>query len=135
MNSDANNKFSDLNVMVVEDNAFTSIVIRKMLKSLSISQIETVSDGRQALDKVATFLPDVLLLDLRMPVMGGVELLSLLADQKFVGNVILMSGVEEDTLFSVEQIARENNISILGSLQKPANAKDLEKLLTKITTD
>ena len=84
MNSDANNKFSDLNVMVVEDNAFTSIVIRKMLKSLSISQIETVSDGRQALDKVATFLPDVLLLDLRMPVMGGVELLSLLADQKFV---------------------------------------------------
>ena len=127
MNSDANNKFSDLNVMVVEDNAFTSIVIRKMLKSLSISQIETVSDGRQALDKVATFLPDVLLLDLRMPVMGGVELLSLLADQKFVGNVILMSGVEEDTLFSVEQIARENNISILGSLQKPANAKDLEK--------
>jgi len=96
---------------------------------------ETVSDGRQALDKVADVLPDVLLLDLRMPVMGGVELLSRLADQKFVGNVILMSGVEEDALFSVEQIARQGNISVLGSLQKPPNAKDLSMLLTKIIAD
>ena len=135
MNVDTNNKFSGLSVMVVEDNAFTSIVICKMLDSLGISRVETVSDGRQALDKVGDLRPDVILLDLRMPVMGGVELLSRLADQKFAGNVILMSGVEEDTLSSVEQIAREGNISILGSLQKPPNAKDLSMLLTKIITD
>ena len=117
---------------MVEDNAFTSIVISKLLNSLGISQIETVTDGRQALDKVGGLQPDVILLDLRMPVMGGVELLSRLADQNYIGNVILMSGVEEDTLSSVELIARNDNISVLGSLQKPPNAEDLTRLLSKI---
>ena len=130
-----NEKFKELCVLVVEDNAFTSIVISKLLNSLGISQIETVTDGRQALDKVGDLQPHVILLDLRMPVMGGVELLSRLADQDYTGNVILMSGVEEDTLSSVEIIARNNNISVLGSLQKPPNAEDLSRLLSKIITD
>lgn len=124
--------FKGLCILVVEDNAFTSIVISKLLNSLGISQIETVTDGRQALDKVGGLQPDVILLDLRMPVMGGVELLSRLADQNYIGNVILMSGVEEDTLSSVELIARNDNISVLGSLQKPPNAEDLTRLLSKI---
>ena len=126
-------RFSNLSVMVVEDNAFTTIVICKILNSLSISRIETVSNGRQALDKIDDFQPHVILLDLRMPVMGGVELLSRLADQKYPGNVILVSGVEQDTLSAVEQVARENNISILGSLHKPPQSDDLSKLLTNIS--
>ena len=126
--------FSNLSVMVVEDNAFTTIAICKVLNSLSISQIETVSDGRQALDKIDELQPHVILLDLRMPVMGGVELLSRLADQKYGGNVVLVSGVEQDTLSAVEQVARENNIAILGSLQKPPKSADLSKLLAKIST-
>ena len=125
-------KFKGLCILVVEDNAFTSIVISKLLNSLGISQIETVTDGRQALDKVGGLQPDVILLDLRMPVMGGVELLSRLSDQNYSGNVILMSGVDEDTLSSVELIARNDNISVLGSLQKPPNAEDLTRLLSKI---
>ena len=125
-------KFKGLCILVVEDNVFTSIVISKLLNSLGISQIETVTDGRQALDKVGGLQPDVILLDLRMPVMGGVELLSRLSDQNYSGNVILMSGVDEDTLSSVELIARNDNISVLGSLQKPPNAEDLTRLLSKI---
>ncbi len=135
MKNNNNEKLKRLCVLVVEDNAFTSIVISKLLNSLGISHIETVTDGRQALDKVGNLQPDVILLDLRMPVMGGVELLSRLADQDYAGNVILMSGVEEDTLSSVELIARNDNISILGSMQKPPNAQDLSKLLSKVITD
>ena len=135
MTVDMREKYSGLSVLVVEDNAFTSIVVRKMLNSLGISQIETVADGRKALDKIGDLQPHVVLLDLRMPVMGGVELLSRLADQKFTGNVVLMSGVEDDTLLSVEQLGRESDISILGSLKKPPNAADLSKLLSKIIVD
>lgn len=135
MTAGAIKQISELSVLVVEDNAFTSIVICKMLNSLGIFQIETVADGREALDKIGDLQPHVVLLDLRMPVMGGVELLSRLADQKFIGNVVLMSGVEDDTLSSVEQLGRESDISILGSLKKPPNAEDLSKLLSKIIAD
>ena len=135
MTAGAVKKISELSVLVVEDNAFTSIVICKMLNSLGILQVETVADGREALNKIRDLQPDVVLLDLRMPVMGGVELISRLADQKFIGNIVLMSGVEDDTLSSVEQLGRESDISILGSLKKPPNAAALSKLLSKIIVD
>ena len=135
MTAGAVKKISELSVLVVEDNAFTSIVICKMLNSLGILQVETVADGREALNKIRDLQPDVVLLDLRMPVMGGVELISRLADQKFIGNIVLMSGVEDDTLSSVEQLGRESDISILGSLKKPPNAAALSKLLLKIIVD
>ena len=73
--------------------------------------------------------PDVILLDLRMPVMGGVEVLSRLADQKFGGEVILMSGVDEDTLHSVEKLTEGSLTQVLGSLSKPPIASELAELL------
>lgn len=127
--------YSELSVLVVEDNAFTSIVVREMLNSLGISQIESVMNGREALDKIEEFQPHVILLDLRMPVMGGVELISRLADQDFTGNIILVTGAEEDAVSSVKQLARENDVSILGSIQKPPNATALSKLLSKVFED
>jgi CheY-like chemotaxis protein len=131
MTLDANAQFSKLSILVVEDNAFTTIVISKTLKSLGISRIETAADGREALDKISQYQPDVILLDLRLPVMGGVELISRLSDQNYDGHIILMSGVEKETLSTVEQLAFEKNISILGGLQKPPSASDLSDLLMK----
>jgi len=131
MSLDANNNFSELAILVVEDNAFTTIVISKTLNSLGISQIESASDGREALDKINQAQPHVILLDLRLPVMGGVELITRLSDQNYDGHVIVMSGVEKETMSTVEQLALDKNISLLGCLHKPPSATDLSDLLSK----
>lgn len=131
MNSEHNILFSKLSILVVEDNAFTSIIICKTLKSLGITEIETAKNGKEALEKIdRSKSPDVILLDLRMPVMGGVELLSQLSNKNHVGNVILMSGAEEDTISSVAGLIDSNGtVNVLGFLKKPPSTDKLAALL------
>lgn len=137
MTTDTNNSFGTLGFLVVEDNAFTSIVLRKTLNSLGVTKISSATDGQKALDEIegSPTLPDVILLDLRMPGMGGVELLTRLADRQYPGQIILTSGVDEETLSSVEGLAQEKNIHLLGTLPKPLNAQSLSELLSKISHD
>jgi CheY-like chemotaxis protein len=75
--------------------------------------------------------PAVILLDLRMPVMGGTEMLSRLADRKYTGFIIIVSGVDEETLHAVEKLAHDHNVSLTGSLAKPPDIQALSNLLMK----
>lgn len=131
MSSEHNILFSKLSILVVEDNAFTSIIICKTLKSLGITEVETAKNGKEALEKIdKSKSPDVILLDLRMPVMGGVELLSHLSNKNHAGNVILMSGAEEDTISSVAGLIDSNGtVNVLGFLKKPPSTDKLAALL------
>ena len=127
-------EIASISFLVIEDNAFTSIVVCKALQSLGATQVETARTGRKALNRITSMNspPDVLLLDLRMPEMGGVELLRWLAEQHYTGHVILTTGVDEQTLISVEDIARKSDINILGRLPKPVNAQALSDLLKQL---
>jgi len=98
-----NNELHVLSCLVVEDNVFTSIDICNKLSALGINQIMTASNGHGGLEIIDAMEtpPAVILLDLRMPVMGGTETLSRLSDRKYSGHVIIVSGVDDDTLSAV----------------------------------
>ncbi len=119
---------------MVEDNAFTSITVCKTLRSLGASAIETASTGREALDHIlhTQIQPDELSIDLRMPEMGGVELIERLAEQKYLGNLVLTSGVDEQTLESVKAVADKINVNVLGCLAKPITAAALGEMLARL---
>jgi len=57
-------------VLVVEDNDVNRMIAREVLQSLGLDVIEA-SDGRQALERLATHRVDVVLMDCQMPVMDG----------------------------------------------------------------
>lgn len=123
-----------LDFLVVEDNAFTSIVVQQTLQSLGAEHISGARTGREALDLIEgrESPPDVILIDLRMPEMGGVELIERLGDRGYGGHVIVTSGVDTETLTSVEALARESGMAILGCLSKPLEAAALQELLSSI---
>jgi CheY-like chemotaxis protein len=122
-----------LSVLVVEDNAFTSMTVRKTLQSLGVGRISAANNGREALE----FLdsedagPDVILMDLRMPGMGGLELMGRLKDRRYTGHVVVTSGVDEETMNAVRNTALDSNINVLGFLPKPLTAKVLGELLAR----
>lgn len=134
MSNNSSRQIKALSFLVVEDNAFTSIVVCETLKSLGAAVIETASTGREALDVIVNSetSPDVLLVDLRMPEMGGVELIKRLAEQRYQGHIVLTSGVNEQTLASVEEVARTVDVNVLGCLSKPITAAALAELLAKL---
>ena len=61
-----------LNVLVAEDNEINQVVIGRLLEREG-HRVKTVADGREALEALRSEKFDVALLDLNMPVMGGVE--------------------------------------------------------------
>lgn len=51
-----------------------------------------------------------------------------LADRGYRGHVIVTSGVDEEPLASVEQLARDSSIPLLGCLQKPIESQPLAEM-------
>ncbi len=63
-------------IMIVDDAAMMRFVIKKMLdKDSNLHLAGFASNGREALDQLDAVQPDLILLDLEMPEMGGLEFL------------------------------------------------------------
>jgi DNA-binding response OmpR family regulator len=73
----------------------------------------------------------LILLDLMMPQMDGIELLRLLGEQKCKADIILMSGVDKRILETAGELAKALGLSIAGHLQKPFRLAELEKVLAR----
>jgi two-component system chemotaxis response regulator CheY len=67
--------------LVVDDSKVIRKVARHILETLDFS-VEEAEDGREALDRCEADMPDVVLLDWNMPVMGGMEFLRTLRQNK-----------------------------------------------------
>ncbi|QTL04865.1 EAL domain-containing response regulator [Aquabacter sp. L1I39] len=72
---------------------------------------------------------DVLLLDLAMPSIDGMEVLKYLSRRPKAPAVILVSGSGEDVIRTVADAARRDGLSVLGLLHKPFDPEDLLHLL------
>jgi EAL domain-containing protein (putative c-di-GMP-specific phosphodiesterase class I) len=73
----------------------------------------------------------LILLDLMMPEMDGIELLRLLGEQKCRASIVLMSGVDKRVMETAEQLTEVLGLSIVGHLQKPFRLAELEGILAR----
>ncbi|OAN43040.1 hypothetical protein A6A04_10120 [Paramagnetospirillum marisnigri] len=64
----------DLLVLIVEDNAVNQRLLATIVQSIGVSRIETAFNGREGLEAIARAKPDLVLLDVMMPVMDGYEM-------------------------------------------------------------
>ncbi|MCH8113030.1 MAG: response regulator [Proteobacteria bacterium] len=134
MSDDAKRDISSLSFVVIDDNEFTRIVVTKTLGALGATDVATAANGAEALAHMesAESPPDVLLVDLRLPGMSGLELLTRLWERGYGGAVILFSGADEKTLAAARELAKDRNVNVLGSLAKPVDKQSLADLLTQV---
>ncbi|MFT7008722.1 MAG: EAL domain-containing protein (putative c-di-GMP-specific phosphodiesterase class I) [Colwellia sp.] len=74
---------------------------------------------------------DIIVLDLFMPVVDGIEILRFLVDNNSQAAIIFMSGKDKNVLHSAQKLAFEQGMVVLGVLQKPFIALELEEILSK----
>ncbi len=133
MPNQAANHIARLSFLVIEDEKFSRAVVTKTLKSLGAADVATADDGLEALvHLVDSTSPDVMLLDLNMPDMGGAELLRHLAERHYPGAIILVSGADEVTITAAEGLANYRGLNVLGHIVKPMTADALSGLLAKL---
>lgn len=76
--------------------------------------------------------PDIVVLDLGMPGMDGVELLRFLAEQDSRAPVLIISGFDRRVLESAFRLGEALGLEMIGPLEKPVRAEVLERLLTEL---
>ena len=124
-----------INILVLDDDPFTLKLLARMLANSGYTAVSTCDNGRAALELVDSpgAHPDLILLDLNMPEMDGVEFVRHLVEHRYTGSLILFSGEDEQMLRSAEKLVRAHKIPVLGRLLKPVKPEDLEALIEKWT--
>jgi DNA-binding response OmpR family regulator len=76
--------------------------------------------------------PEMVALDLGMPGMDGVELTRFLAEQKYRGPVLIVSGFDRRVLESAFRLGETLGLNMVGPVEKPVRFNVLEELLSRL---
>ena len=119
------NDFSDIKGLIIEDVTFISGLIRRMLRTLQISDVWEAADGSEALQMLAgPFHPHLIICDVRMEPMDGLTFLGRLrassdAERAGLPVIMLTSVTEEGTVRDTK------GLGVSGYLLKPVSPKQL----------
>ena len=124
-----------IKLMLVDDDYIMHRITTIMLKDLGVSSVINAMSGSDALDILKAQgedAIDVIICDLNMPKMDGVEFIRHLAQQKYQGALILTSGEDMRILKTVEKLAIEHDLQVLGILEKPVAPAKIGELLDSL---
>ena len=118
-----------LRVLLLDDDSFLLELLAEMLEDLGNFTVLTESDARHALRTVAAERPDLLVCDLSLPDMDGIEFLQAAARAGFGGCVMLLSGMDSGVRKAAERLARAHGLRVLGAFPKPITREALQAAL------
>jgi DNA-binding NarL/FixJ family response regulator len=96
------------NALIVDDEAHVRVLIRVLLKQLGIETVWEAPDGATALEKAAAHKPDVVLLDINLPQVGGLEVLAKLkAAHPKIPVIIVSSQSTMKTVIQTRELGAE----------------------------
>ena len=118
-------------VLVVDDDEFSREVTRKKLALLGLTDTQVVGDGRVALRALSSVAqpPGLIVCDIFMPDMDGIEFVSELAKRRYRGGLILITGLNCEMLEVGQAIAKGRGLKLLGCLTKPLHEGALARAL------
>lgn len=122
---------SATSVFVLDDDDFSHELMAGMLNKLGITEIHTATNGKDALQQISTMkiAPDVLICDILMPGMDGMDFLVELSKLHYKGKVMLVSGIAEDILKIAEDVAKTDGINLIGAFVKPIKLDQLRQVI------
>ncbi len=122
---------SAIKILVLDDESFMLKLLNRVLVNAGFTDVTLCDNGQAALDRIGGMQggPDVILLDLNMPLMDGIEFVRHLVGLHYQGSLILVSGEDERMLRTAEKLVQAHHIPILGYLHKPVKPDALAALV------
>lgn len=108
-----------LRVVIADDESIIRLDLKKMLEDMGHSIIGEAADGQKALELVRALKPDVVVLDIKMPIMDGLDAAKIIADEKIAPVMLLTAYSQSD------MIDRAKEAGVFAYLVKPFEEKDL----------
>lgn len=123
-----------MKILLIDDEAFALKLLVHQLAGLGFRKVTPATGGAEALALIAGGARfDLILTDLQMPGMDGVEFVRALTQGGYDGELVLVSGEDMRILKTTEQLARAHGLRVLGRLKKPVVPERLGELLAHHT--
>lgn len=119
------------NILIVDDSATTRAMIARTIKlaELPIANIFEAGDGKAALDLLECISVDLVLADLNMPVMGGVEMTHRMRSQESTRDIPVVVISAEPNIDRLTQLADDG---IQGYIRKPFTPENVRNVITHV---
>jgi two-component system, response regulator PdtaR len=112
-----------LKAVIAEDEQLTRTIIRARLEKLGHTVVAEAGDGAQAIEAARTHKPDVIIMDIKMPVMDGIEAARAILSETPCAILFLSSFNEQ------ELVEQASDTGALAYLMKPFRKEDLAPAL------
>jgi len=106
-------------VIIADDESVIRMDLREMLTNLGYLVIGEVGDGRSAVNLARELRPDVVIMDIKMPDMDGIDAAKVLTEER-ISPVLLLTAYSQKEL-----IERAKDAGVVGYIVKPFRESDL----------
>lgn len=119
-------------ILIADDEAIIREGIKYLFdyEALGFTICAEAANGDQAYERILALLPDVALMDIRMPGMSGLEVIKNARDRGYTGRVVIISSYT-DFKFAQEAI----RCGVHSYITKPIDEEELEAILTQIRNE
>jgi two-component system, response regulator YesN len=115
-----------LNLLVVDDEPLILAGLSAIIRNANtpFQQVETANDGIEALDKLKSFQPHLIITDIHMPEMSGLEFIKLAKENNLCHRFIILTGYDE-----FDYARQAIRFHVLDYLLKPVDKEELVSIL------
>lgn len=110
---------SQFKIVIADDESLIRLDLKKMLEDMGHSVIGEAADGQKAIDLARALKPDVAILDIKMPVLDGLDAAKTIDEEK-IAPVVLLTAYNQQDL-----INRAKEAGVFAYLVKPFKESDL----------
>ena len=124
-----NGQDTEVKILIAEDVSYNLDMLLKMLDSIGYKDVDSCTDGEQAIKKLSQNKYKVLLLDLRMPIKDGFEVAEYIREKEIKISIVAVtaSATEEDK-------ERCRKLGINYFIVKPYNINYIRRVIKELTT-
>ncbi len=108
-----------IRIIIADDESLIRMDLREMLLNLGYLVVGEVGDGRSAVNLARELKPDVVIMDIKMPDMDGIDAAKILTEER-ISPVILLTAYSQKDL-----VERAKEAGVVGYMVKPFRETDL----------
>jgi len=105
-------------IVIVDDEPITKMDLQELLEEAGYKVVGQASDGFEAIDVCKEQKPDLVIMDIKMPVLDGLKASKKIMHDRIAGGILLLTAFYDETF-----ITKAKEVGALGYLVKPLDEK------------
>ncbi|MGE5472808.1 MAG: response regulator [Ignavibacteriales bacterium] len=114
-------------VIIVEDSLMIRDLLQKALEKCGCNVCAVAKNGKEGIDIFKTHIPDIVFMDLNMPIMDGTDAIKSIREINSDAKIIVLSAMGDD-----EMISQVKALGVSSFIKKPFDIRDIISVLATI---